>query len=78
MVYSQIAKLMVQLSKSQDDEIGDGTTGVVGRYLVNLFQGFLQMNGGLIYQQSSMFNVLTAVIFNEIYLSKNEVAIYYF
>ena len=26
----QIAKLMVQLSQSQDDEIGDGTTGVVG------------------------------------------------
>lgn len=26
----QIAKLMVELSKSQDDEIGDGTTGVVG------------------------------------------------
>ena len=25
----QIAKLMVQLSKSQDEEIGDGTTGVV-------------------------------------------------
>uniref|UniRef100_A0A0B6ZUU6 T-complex protein 1 subunit epsilon n=1 Tax=Arion vulgaris TaxID=1028688 RepID=A0A0B6ZUU6_9EUPU len=25
----QVAKLMVQLSKSQDDEIGDGTTGVV-------------------------------------------------
>lgn len=25
----EIAKLMVQLSKSQDDEIGDGTTGVV-------------------------------------------------
>lgn len=30
-VEHQIAKLMVQLSKSQDDEIGDGTTGVVGR-----------------------------------------------
>ena len=29
----QIAKLMVQLSKSQDDEIGDGTTGVVGKVL---------------------------------------------
>lgn len=29
----QIAKLMVQLAKSQDDEIGDGTTGVVGKYL---------------------------------------------
>eukprot|EP00128_Syssomonas_multiformis_P003550 Colp12_sorted_trinity150504_noHs@36277 len=28
-VQHQIAKLMVQLSKSQDDEIGDGTTGVV-------------------------------------------------
>ncbi|KAI1243158.1 T-complex protein 1 subunit epsilon, partial [Lamprotornis superbus] len=26
----QIAKLMVELAKSQDDEIGDGTTGVVG------------------------------------------------
>ena len=26
---NEIAKLMVQLSKSQDDEIGDGTTGVV-------------------------------------------------
>lgn len=25
----EIAKLMVQLSRSQDDEIGDGTTGVV-------------------------------------------------
>ena len=25
----QIAKLMVQLSQSQDNEIGDGTTGVV-------------------------------------------------
>ena len=31
-VEHQIAKLLVQLSKSQDDEIGDGTTGVVGRY----------------------------------------------
>ena len=29
-VEHEIAKLMVQLSKSQDDEIGDGTTGVVG------------------------------------------------
>lgn len=28
----EIAKLMVQLSQSQDDEIGDGTTGVVGEY----------------------------------------------
>lgn len=29
-VEHEIAKLMVQLSKSQDDEVGDGTTGVVG------------------------------------------------
>ena len=28
-VESQVAKLMVELSSSQDDEIGDGTTGVV-------------------------------------------------
>ena len=33
-VEHQIAKLMVQLSKSQDDEIGDGTTGVVGKVKV--------------------------------------------
>ena len=31
-VEHEIAKLMVQLSKSQDDEIGDGTTGVVGKH----------------------------------------------
>lgn len=30
-VEHQIARLLVQLSKSQDDEIGDGTTGVVGK-----------------------------------------------
>ena len=35
-VEHQIAKLLVQLSKSQDDEIGDGTTGVVGEFLVVL------------------------------------------
>jgi T-complex protein 1 subunit epsilon len=28
-VENQVAKLMVDLSQSQDDEIGDGTTGVV-------------------------------------------------
>jgi len=28
-VSNQVAKLMVQLSQSQDDEVGDGTTGVV-------------------------------------------------
>ena len=31
-VEHQIAKLLVQLSQSQDDEIGDGTTGVVGKF----------------------------------------------
>jgi T-complex protein 1 subunit epsilon len=31
----EIAKLMVQLSQSQDDEIGDGTTGVVGMLIAN-------------------------------------------
>jgi chaperonin GroEL (HSP60 family) len=28
-ISNHVAKLMVELSKSQDDEIGDGTTGVV-------------------------------------------------
>lgn len=36
-VQHQIAKLMVQLSQSQDDEIGDGTTGVVGKFLDSIF-----------------------------------------
>jgi len=36
-VHHQIAKLLVQLSKSQDDEIGDGTTGVVGMFAWRAF-----------------------------------------
>ncbi len=36
-VEHQIARLLVQLSKSQDDEIGDGTTGVVGEYSCFIF-----------------------------------------
>lgn len=36
----QIAKLMVELSKSQDDEIGDGTTGVVGENHPSLVKTF--------------------------------------
>lgn len=32
----QIAKLLVQLSQSQDDEIGDGTTGVVGKCRIRM------------------------------------------
>jgi chaperonin GroEL (HSP60 family) len=35
-VEHQIAKLLVQLSRSQDDEVGDGTTGVVGASRVSL------------------------------------------
>lgn len=31
-VEHQIAKLLVELAKSQDDEIGDGTTSVVGKF----------------------------------------------
>ena len=36
-VEHQIAKLLVELSQSQDDEIGDGTTGVVGMYFKLIF-----------------------------------------
>jgi chaperonin GroEL (HSP60 family) len=38
-VEHQIAKLLVQLSKSQDDEIGDGTTGVVGEFFFHIIFG---------------------------------------
>ncbi len=37
-VQHQIARLMVELSKSQDDEVGDGTTGVVGQCTLNSSQ----------------------------------------
>lgn len=33
-VEHHVAKLMVELSQSQDDEIGDGTTGVVGKFVL--------------------------------------------
>ncbi len=36
-VENEIGKLLVQLSKSQDDEIGDGTTGVVGEFSSSFF-----------------------------------------
>ncbi len=38
-VHHHVAKLMVELSKSQDDEIGDGTTGVVGKRSPKHFAG---------------------------------------
>lgn len=40
----EIAKLMVQLSQSQDDEIGDGTTGVVGRWFESVYVIFYVRN----------------------------------
>ena len=39
-VQHQIARLLVELSKSQDDEVGDGTTGVVGKGLSWLVRGY--------------------------------------
>lgn len=45
-VEHQIAKLLVQLSQSQDDEIGDGTTGVVG-----MFNCFFTTNSKLFFVQ---------------------------
>lgn len=43
-VEHQIAKLMVQLSQSQDDEIGDGTTGVVGKMSIYLAKLVLNLS----------------------------------
>ena len=42
-VEHQIAKLLVQLSKSQDDEIGDGTTGVVGAFFFQIIFWFCSL-----------------------------------
>jgi hypothetical protein len=47
-VQHQIAKLLVQLSKSQDDEIGDGTTGVVGKSRRLLFFVLTGMHGSIL------------------------------
>merc|ERR1712213_152253 len=43
----QVAKLMVQLSQSQDDEIGDGTTGVVVLCGAPLEQAELLLDKGI-------------------------------
>jgi T-complex protein 1 subunit epsilon len=44
---NQIAKLLVELSKSQDDEIGDGTTGVVVLALALLDQALELIEKGI-------------------------------
>eukprot|EP01050_Picozoa_sp_SAG11_P018251 SAG11_NODE_2728_length_3039_cov_2.015306_1_plen_485_part_00 len=46
-VENQVAKLLVELSKSQDDEIGDGTTGVVVMAGALLQQAQLLLDRGL-------------------------------
>ena len=46
-VKHQVAKLLVELSKSQDDEIGDGTTGVVILAGALLDQALLLLDKGL-------------------------------
>lgn len=46
-VEHQIAKLLVELSKSQDDEIGDGTTGVVGASPLEPYFGSSPINPAL-------------------------------
>ena len=56
-VEHQIAKLMVELSKSQDDEVGDGTTGVVGK---GLSIAELFMNGTTV--KGALYNHLTSFV----------------
>lgn len=48
-VEHQIGKLMVQLAQSQDDEIGDGTTGVV--VLAGEWCVFSQKSDIILYKQ---------------------------
>ncbi len=46
-IHHQVAKLMVELSSSQDDEIGDGTTGVVVLAGSLLEQAEILLNKGI-------------------------------
>lgn len=46
-IHHQVAKLMVELSSSQDDEIGDGTTGVVVMAGALLEQAEVLLNKGV-------------------------------
>lgn len=46
-IHQQVAKLMVELSSSQDDEIGDGTTGVVVLAGALLEQAEVLLNKGV-------------------------------
>eukprot|EP00526_Cylindrotheca_closterium_P028827 CAMPEP_0113647922 /NCGR_PEP_ID=MMETSP0017_2-20120614/25394_1 /TAXON_ID=2856 /ORGANISM="Cylindrotheca closterium" /LENGTH=521 /DNA_ID=CAMNT_0000560061 /DNA_START=60 /DNA_END=1621 /DNA_ORIENTATION=+ /assembly_acc=CAM_ASM_000147 len=46
-IHQQVAKLMVELSSSQDDEIGDGTTGVVVMAGALLEQAEVLLNKGI-------------------------------
>lgn len=46
-IHHQVAKLMVELSSSQDDEIGDGTTGVVVLAGALLEQAEVLLNKGI-------------------------------
>merc|ERR1712238_7190 len=46
-IHQQVAKLMVELSSSQDDEIGDGTTGVVVMAGALLEQAEILLNKGI-------------------------------
>lgn len=52
---AQVARLLVELSQSQDDEIGDGTTGVVvmAGALLEQVRGL----GGLRVAQSPMYAI---------------------
>lgn len=54
-VEHQIAKLLVQLSKSQDDEIGDGTTGVVGEFQVFLRWAYLDKCNAFLFRTPNLY-----------------------
>jgi len=58
----EIAKLMVELSKSQDDEIGDGTTGVVGEWLGGISTELL-----IIKQSIAIYVLLYIILYITLY-----------
>ena len=60
----QIAKLMVQLSKSQDDEIGDGTTGVVGKLRLGIWVDYKCMKVSYSWNVSHKSEILWEFLVN--------------
>lgn len=65
-VEHQIGKLLVELSQSQDDEIGDGTTGVVVFAGALLEEAEKMLEKGSVQQTTAVSSLLSSFSFSHI------------